>query len=140
MKKVFYSIFFILATLFLFSESVFAYVSPGKPTGFVSDFAQVLSDEKEKELSTLLEQLQKDTSTEVVVATLETLQGDSIEFTANELFREWGIGTKTNNNGVLLLVVPSEKKVRIEVGYGLEGALRSLPTSSMRSATHWPTR
>lgn len=123
MKKVFYSIFFISATLFLFSESVFAYVSPGKPLGFVSDFAHVLSEEKEKEISILLEQLQKDTSTEISVVTVETLHGDSIEFTANELFREWGIGTKTNNNGVLLLVVPSEKKVRIEVGYGLEGAL-----------------
>ena len=123
MKKNLFLFFFIFATLFLFSKSVFAYVSPGSSLGFVSDFAQVLNEEQKNTIAQKIETLQKETSTEIAVVTLNTLSGDSIEFTANELFREWGIGNKTNNNGVLFLVVPSEKKVRIEVGYGLEGAL-----------------
>jgi uncharacterized protein len=58
-----------------------------------------------------------------VVATVNSLQGQEIEPYANELYRHWALGEKTKNNGVLLLVAPKEKKIRIEVGYGLEGVL-----------------
>ena len=54
---------------------------------------------------------------------MSSLQGQEIEPYANELYRHWSLGEKTKNNGVLLLVAPNEKKVRIEVGYGLEGTL-----------------
>src|SRR5690606_17822885 len=63
------------------------------------------------------------TSDQVVVATIRSLEGTSIEDYANRLFRAWQLGQKKNNNGVLLLVAPAERKVRIEVGYGLEGTL-----------------
>jgi uncharacterized membrane protein YgcG len=63
------------------------------------------------------------TSDQVVVATLPSLQGYPIEEFANGLFRAWKLGDKAKNNGVLLIVAPNERKVRIEVGYGLEGAL-----------------
>lgn len=131
MKKIIFSVFFIFATLFLFSESVFAYVSPGQPLGFVSDFAELLTAEKEQELSQKLQQLQTDTSTEIAVVTVATLSGDSIEFFANELFRQWGIGSTVNNNGVLFLIAPNEKQVRIEVGYGLEGVLTDARASEI---------
>ena len=58
-----------------------------------------------------------------MVATVQSLDGQEIEPYANELFRAWKLGEKTKNNGVLLLVAPNERKVRIEVGYGLEGTL-----------------
>ena len=60
---------------------------------------------------------------QVVVATLPSLEGYEIEDYANRLFRHWQLGQKDKNNGALLLVAPQERKVRIEVGYGLEGAL-----------------
>lgn len=57
------------------------------------------------------------------MATVKSLEGDEIEPYANALFRAWGLGEKQKNNGVLLLVAPNEHKMRIEVGYGLEGTL-----------------
>src|SRR4029079_1909745 len=63
------------------------------------------------------------TSDQVVVATVPNLQGTTVEDYANRLFRAWKLGQAKTNNGALLLVAPNERKVRIEVGYGLEGAL-----------------
>jgi uncharacterized protein len=63
------------------------------------------------------------TSHQLVVATVPSLDGRSVEDYANRLFRAWGLGRKDQNDGVLLLVVPTERKLRIEVGYGLEGVL-----------------
>ena len=60
---------------------------------------------------------------QLVVATVNSLEGQEIEPYANELFRTWKLGEKAKNNGVLLLVAPKERRVRIEVGYGLEGTL-----------------
>ena len=60
---------------------------------------------------------------QLVVATVTSLEGQEIEPYANQLFRNWQLGEKTKNNGVLLLVAPNERRVRIEVGYGLEGTL-----------------
>src|SRR5262249_48965335 len=60
---------------------------------------------------------------QLVVATVRSLRGTTVEDYANRLFREWKLGQKDRNNGVLLLIAPSEHKVRIEVGYGLEGTL-----------------
>src|SRR5262249_37753366 len=60
---------------------------------------------------------------QLVVATVSSLEGQEIEPYANELFRTWKLGEKAKNNGVLLLVAPNERRVRIEVGYGLEGTL-----------------
>ncbi len=67
--------------------------------------------------------LEQKSGIQFVVATVSSLQGQEIEPYANELFRHWALGEKTKNNGVLLVVAPNEKKVRIEVGYGLEGTL-----------------
>jgi uncharacterized protein len=103
-----------------------AYSSPGKPTGFVNDFAGVLDDEGERVLGEELAQFRATTSNELVVVTVNDLGGDVIENYANELFRDWGIGDEERNNGVLLLVAVNDRKVRIEVGYGLEGAITDL--------------
>ena len=70
-----------------------------------------------------LAELEAKSGIQLVVATVASLEGQEIEPYANELFRTWKLGEKDKNNGVLLLVAPNERRVRIEVGYGLEGTL-----------------
>ncbi len=114
----------LLGVLILLSAgSVHAYTSPGSPAYFVNDFANVLSDGVEAQLNGELALFAASTTSEIAVATVSSLGGDYIEHYAVELFEEWKIGSAKNDNGVLLLVVPDERQLRIEVGYGLEGAL-----------------
>ena len=89
-------------------------------TGQVVDEAHILSPQTEWQLTALL---QSETKHQVVVVTLASLEGKSIEDYGYQLGRHWGIGEKENDNGVLLIIAPNEKQVRIEVGYGLEGVL-----------------
>lgn len=94
-----------------------------RPTGYVNDFASVLTEDDRTYLEDFLRAVERDTTAEVVVATVTSLDGLSIEAYANRLFMDWGIGKKAQDNGVLLLVAPADRRVRIEVGYGLEGRL-----------------
>lgn len=118
----FRSSFFILVFAFA-ASSAFAYASPGEPTGYVNDFAGVLSSETVTALNTELETFTKETGGEIAVAVVPSLDGDDIESYANALFREWGVGGVEENNGVLLLVAIEDRDVRIEVGYGYEGVV-----------------
>jgi uncharacterized protein len=93
------------------------------PSGYVNDFARVLDSGSREELETLLRNTEQKTSAEVVVVTVTSLNGMSVEEYANRLFQQWGIGKKRQDNGVLILVAPSQREMRIEVGYGLEGVL-----------------
>ncbi len=92
-------------------------------TGRVVDQAHLLPADAQQNLEKKLAALEDKSGIQFVVATVDSLQGHDIETYANELFRHWALGEKTKNNGVLLLVAPKERKVRIEVGYGLEGTL-----------------
>lgn len=92
-------------------------------SGRVVDAAKILSPETIRALDQKLAELEQKSSIQLEVATVSSLQGADIESFANALFRNWGLGEKVKNNGVLLLVAPKEKKIRIEVGYGLEGVL-----------------
>jgi uncharacterized protein len=92
-------------------------------TGRVVDQANVLSAEARNALEPKLAELETKSGIQLVVATVASLQGQEMEPYANELFRTWKLGEKAKNNGVLLLVAPNERRVRIEVGYGLEGTL-----------------
>jgi uncharacterized protein len=74
----------------------------------------------------------------VVVLTVSTLNGEGIEQYANELFRAWGIGSSKTNNGVLVLVATDEREMRIEVGYGLEGAVTDLQSGDIIEYTLTP--
>ncbi len=100
-----------------------AYVNPGKPTGFVNDFSGTLSVTEKTDLESKLQNFNKTTGNEMAVVVVKTLDGDTIENFAEELFKEWGIGEKGKDNGVLFLVATGDRQMRIEVGYGLEGAL-----------------
>jgi uncharacterized protein len=92
-------------------------------TGRVVDDAELLSPADEEELTQELKAFEDKSSDQLVVVTLSSLQGYTIEDYGYQLGRHWGIGTAKLNNGVLLIVAPNEHKVRIEVGYGLEGTL-----------------
>jgi uncharacterized protein len=92
-------------------------------TGRVVDDAGVLSSSARNDLTETLAQLERATGEQVVVVTLPSLQGLTIEDFGYQLGRAWGIGQKGKNTGALLIVAPKEHRVRIEVGYGLEGKL-----------------
>ena len=92
-------------------------------TGRVVDGAGVLSESTQTELTDMLAAHERATGQQVVVVTLDSLEGYTIEDYGYQLGRYWGIGQKGKNTGALLIVVPKEHKVRIEVGYGLEGTL-----------------
>jgi uncharacterized protein len=92
-------------------------------TGRVVDEAQVLSPDTERDLTEKLENLETTTGRQLVVATVPSLQGYPIEDYGYQLGRTWGVGQKDKDDGVILLVAPNDRKVRIEVGYGLEPVL-----------------
>lgn len=92
-------------------------------TGRVVDDAGILSPTTDSELTDMLARLEKANGDQLVVVTLKSLQGHSIEDFGYQLGRYWGIGREGKNNGVLLIVAPNQHKVRIEVGYGLEGEI-----------------
>lgn len=92
-------------------------------TGRVVDQANLLSPQTEQALTDKLAALEASSSDQLVVVTLNSLQGQEIEDYGYQLGRAWGIGQKENDNGALLIVAPNERKVRVEVGYGLEPIL-----------------
>jgi uncharacterized protein len=92
-------------------------------TGRVVDDAHILSPQAQAELARELAGLEQKTSRQLIVVTLPSLQGYDIADYGYQLGRAWGIGQKQTNNGALFIVAPDERKVRIEVGYGLEGVL-----------------
>lgn len=100
-------------------------IEPTLPTltGRIVDGAGLIPPDRRAAIDTKLAAHEARTSDQVVVATVRSLQETSVEDFANRLYRHWALGTRDKNNGVLLLVAPTERKVRIEVGYGLEGAL-----------------
>ena len=92
-------------------------------TGRIVDQAGIIPADTRSAIEAKLTDLEAKSGIQLVVATVNSLEGEEIEPYANKLFRAWQLGEKTKNNGVLLLVAPKERRVRIEVGYGLEGTL-----------------
>ncbi len=100
-------------------------------SGRVVDEANMLSSDAERRIAALSEAHETASTNQVVVATFADLQGYSIEEFGYQLGRVWGIGQAEKNNGVLLIVANAERKVRIEVGYGLEGELTDAIASNI---------
>lgn len=117
--------------LFLLLAAPVSAQSFPKFTGFVVDAAGVLPAGTTASLAAKLGALQRDTGRQLVVATIPDLQGYPIEDYGYKLGRAWTVGLKGLNNGALLIVAPKDRKVRIEVGYGLEGTLTEALTSVM---------
>lgn len=95
-------------------------------TGRVVDNAGLIDTATKSAIEARLKAHEEKSSDQVVVATIASLEGEVLEDYANRLFRAWGLGQAQQNNGVLLLVARDDRKIRIEVGYGLEGTLTDL--------------
>lgn len=94
-----------------------------KPASFVVDEAGLLTNEDKAFLVQVIAELESKTKVEAAVVTIKSLEGNSIEGYAVDLFEKWGIGKKGEDNGILLLIALQERRIRIEVGYGLEGII-----------------
>lgn len=109
----------------LFFFAALALAAPNYPalTGRIVDAANVIPPATKAAIETKLKELEDKSGIQLVVASVKSLDGSDIETYANGLFRAWKLGEAKKNNGVLFLVAPNERKMRIEVGYGLEGTL-----------------
>ena len=121
----------VVAVLALVALAGAAFAAPNFPrlSGRVVDEANLLSPEAERSLTARLQALEESTGRQMVVATIPDLQGYPIEDYGYQLGRSWGIGDAKRDDGVLLIVAPNDRKVRIEVGYGLEPILTDSLTS-----------
>ena len=122
MNKAYISLLFtILVTVSIAQATDVPYL-----TGRVNDNAQILSENARRSLTETLKEHEVRTTNQIVILTMSSLEGESIEDFANKVFIEWKIGQKGKDNGILIVVVPDERKMRIEVGYGLEGTMTDL--------------
>jgi uncharacterized protein len=94
-----------------------------RPKGLINDFANVISPSYEQQLESITTELLNKTDTPVVVVTMPDIGGEDYNEYANRLYETWGIGKKGEDRGVLIFVAIKERKMRIEVGYGLEGII-----------------
>ena len=119
-----FSTIFVTILLFFCSLSVLALDVPNPPkNGYVLDQTQTLTKEEIQSMNRMGLELQKKTKAQIAVLLIPTLDGEDVSDYANRIFRAWGIGDKEKNNGVLFLIALKDKQMRIEVGYGLEGAI-----------------
>ena len=114
----------LLATIMCACSVAFAEV-PDKPTHdlYVVDNANMLDKSTKSDILNKGKELEDNTGAQFVVVTINSLDGQDIESYSNDLFNSWGIGSKDNNNGVLLVVAKNDHKYRLEIGSGLEGTL-----------------
>ena len=124
-------IVFIIAVFSFTSAVAQNVIEKPNPPVLVTDLAGVLSPEQKQALENKLVAIDDSSSNQIAVVILPTLDGNPIEEYATKLFRTWGIGNKKTNNGILLLIAIQDKKIRIEVGYGLEGAIPDITANSI---------
>jgi uncharacterized protein len=98
-------------------------ISQVHPTNYVNDFAHVLNPQTEAQLNDLSQQVDQKAKAQLAIVTINTLDGQDIESYAVDLFKQWGIGGKGTNRGVLILIAVKDHHYRTEVGYGLEPIL-----------------
>ena len=94
-----------------------------KPTGYVNDFANVIDPASKSALEAYCARVEQATGAQMAFVTIPSLEGEAIEDVANDIFRNFGIGQKGKDNGVLLLLVSGERRFRLEIGHGLEPIL-----------------
>ena len=114
MKKIF--LFIILLLVF---TQIFALKVP-KLIGHINDYAGILSQQEKNTLERMLISVENKTSSQIVLLTIPSLKGESLEDFSLNVVETWKIGQKEFDNGILLLIAMKERKIRIEVGYGLE--------------------
>ena len=104
----------------------------------INDEARIFSQNERDELLNLVQNFEQNSTTQIAIVTLNSLESRSIEELSLEIARGYKLGQKEDNNGVLLVVAPNEKKVRIEVGYGLEGVLTDAVASEIINSVMIP--
>lgn len=124
MKRVFLILFVLLAAVAVLAQGPDVLLSRlAKPATYVNDYAGVFSAADKAALENYVQEVQAKTTAEIAVVTLKSLDGGDINDFATRLFEKWGIGKKGKDNGILLIAAIEDRKVRIEVGYGLEGPI-----------------
>ncbi len=122
MVKIMKKLIALIICIFCMSSAVFAEI-PQHTGNYANDFADVLSPQTEEYINKMSREYDDANGTQIVVATIKSLEGDYIESYANEMFRKWGIGGEEENNGLLILLATEDREIRVEVGYGLEGTI-----------------
>ena len=123
MKKAALALTALLCLALLSSFALAAGVPSPTSNFYVNDYADVLSDATEQHIMDVSVSLAEETQAQVVVLTVESLEGMDIESYGLEVGREWGIGGANEDNGLLILLSTGDREIRLEVGYGLEGAI-----------------
>jgi uncharacterized protein len=118
MKKI-----ILISIIFIFAASALFSLDIPRLKSAVNDNANIINSKDEEKLEALLRDVQAKTSSQVALLTISSLQGENLEDYSLRVAQEWELGQKEFDNGVLLLVALSEKKIRIEVGYGLESII-----------------
>src|SRR6185503_16356833 len=113
--RLFSTLFFLIFSLTTSLEAAIP-----APHGPISDFAGVLSGPDKARIAAVIDRVESKTTAEIFVVTVSSLDDLTVEDYANQLFKQWGIGKKKKDNGLLVLVCPSARKMRIETGYGME--------------------
>jgi uncharacterized protein len=126
--KSLFTMLLLSVTLFVSAQKV---LDKPNPARLVTDVAGILSEQEKASLENKLVMIDDSSSNQIAVVILPTLEDYPIEEYATKLFREWGIGNKKTNNGVLLLIAINDRKIRIETGYGLEGAIPDITARSI---------
>ena len=116
----------IVPLIILFTVTAVSAVAVPRLKGRVNDYAGMLSSYAERQLDDTLRQLEQTDSTQIAVLTIPSLEGDNLEAFSMRVAEQWKIGQKGFDNGAILLIAKKERKIRIEVGYGLEGRLTDL--------------
>ncbi|MGB9122819.1 MAG: TPM domain-containing protein, partial [Candidatus Angelobacter sp.] len=94
-----------------------------KPKGYVNDFAGVLDASSSESIRNICQQIDQNAHAQIAIVTIHSLDGADVESYSSDLYKAWGIGPKSSNRGVLILLAINDRKRRIEVGYGLEPIL-----------------
>ncbi len=116
LKKFFLSSVFLLYAILIYSLDVNSLI----PSGWVNDYAALLTQSEKLKIESLISEFEKKTGNEIAVVIIKSLEDNNLEDFTNRLFEKWGIGKKLKDNGVMILIALKERKIRIEVGYGLE--------------------
>src|SRR5208283_1325047 len=94
-----------------------------RPSGWINDYAGILDESTREKLTALITELKSKTGAEIAVVTIKSLEGDDLDDFTNRLFTKWGVGEKSKDNGVMLLISYEDRKIKIETGYGIEGII-----------------
>jgi uncharacterized protein len=115
----------LVSCIFLLSPAVFALDVP-KLQGYVNDYADMISPQMRDQLANELHAFEQSDSTQIVILTIPSLEGEALEDFSIKVAEAWKIGQKNKDNGAILLVAKQDRKIRVEVGRGLEGRLTDL--------------